>query len=233
MEISRENGRANLMQGVIVTLVVLAVLGIARKPLTRILMLLFVRMGFRAGLADVGSRAVAKQPDLIHLAPRPGHPWTNSAAVEALAVPLPSLGFSEAGTYGIQEMAGLFLKLLVQPDQRIAACIYEHPKVGTWIDLFSHYKDGTGLTYTTARPTGLDQRRGARTVHAPGTGTEALYQQMLRERPAGDLEEMTPANVVGRFEGAYLRAAAWRKNKGVAAEEVARHIQQAPFKAQY
>jgi hypothetical protein len=189
-------------------------------------------MGFRAGLADVGSRAVAKQADQIHLTPRPGHPWTNGAAVDALTAPLPALGFSEAGTYGIQEMAGLFLKLLVQSDQRIAACIYEHPKVGTWIDFFSQYKDGTGITYTTARPTGLDQRPGAKTVHAPGTGAEALYHQMCRERPAGELEEMTPANVVSRFEDAYARATAWRKNKGVSGEEVARHIKQAPFKAQ-
>jgi hypothetical protein len=221
------------MKDFILIFVVLVVLRVALKPLTRVVLYLLVRMGLRAGLADVGSRAVAKQPDLIHLTPKPGHPWTNGSAVDALAAPLPSLGFSEAGTYGIQEMTGLFLRLLVQSDQRIAACIYEHPKAGTWVDFFSHYKDGTGVTYTTARPTGLDQRPGAQTVHAPGVGSEALYQQMLRERPAGELEEMTPANVVERFVEAYTRATAWRKNKGVSAEEVARHIQQAPFKAQY
>jgi hypothetical protein len=208
-------------------------LRIVLKPLTRLLIFLLVRMGLRAGLADVGSRAVAKQPDQIHLTPRPGHAWTNGPGVDVLAAPLSSLGFSEAGTYAIQEMAGVCVKFLVQPDQRLAACIYEHPKAGTWIDLFSHYKDGTGVTYTTARPTGLDQRPGTQTVHAPGVASEALYRQMLRERPAGELEEMTPANVVGRFEDVYARATAWRKNKGVSADEVARHIQQAPFKAQY
>jgi len=63
--------------------------------------------------------------------------------------------------------------------------------------------------------------------------SEALYQQMLRERPAGEMEEMTSENVVGRFEDAYARAAVWRKNKGVSAEEVARHIKQGPVKVQH
>lgn len=219
------------MHTVIVTLVVLAVLGVVFRPLMRILMLLLVRMGLRAGLADIGNQAAAKQPDAIHLASLPGHSWNDDAAVAALAKPLPALGFSDAGIYCIPELAGFYLKLFVQPEQRVAACIYEHSKVGTWIDLFSHYQDGTSFTSTTARPTGLDQRPGARTVHAPGTDTDSLYQQILRERPAGDLEEMTVANVVGRFENAYARATAWRKNKGVSADEVARHIQQAPFKA--
>ena len=44
---------------------------------------------------------------------------------------------------------------------------------------------------------------------------------------------MTPENVVGRFEDAYARATAWRKNKGVSAEEVARHIKQGPIKVQH
>jgi len=214
-------------------LAILVVAVVVFKPLSRIVLLLFVRMGLRAGLEDVGTRAVAKQPDCIRLTPEPGHAWSNNAAMAALAAPLASLGFSDVGIYGIEAMAGLFLRLLVQPDQRVAACIYEHPKVGTWIDFFSHYKDGTSVTYTTARPTGLDQRPGAKTVHASGMDSEALYQQMLRERPAGEMEEMTPENVVGRFEDAYARATAWRKNKGVSAEEVARHIKQGPVKVQH
>jgi hypothetical protein len=62
----------------------------------------------------------------------------------------------------------------------------------------------------------------------PDSSARALYEQMLRERPSREWVEMTPANTVQRFQDAYARSTAWRKNRGVSAEEVARHIQQGP-----
>jgi hypothetical protein len=201
------------------------------KPLMRILFLLFLRKALRGGLADVGRQAMAEQPDQIHLTSEPGHAWADGAAVEALAAPLASLGFQEAGVYGIQEMAGVVVRFLVQPGECVIACIYEHPQVGTWIDLAARYVDGRSITCTTARATGLDPKPGAQTIRAPGASSEELYQRLLRERPAGDLEEVTLANVVDRFQDAYARETAWRKNKGISVEEVAREIQLMPVEA--
>jgi hypothetical protein len=209
----------------------LAVLRFGFSILKRVLALLILRMALRAGLSSVGEEAMARQPDQIHLTPAPGHLWKNGAAVDALAAPLVAHGFEEAGTYRIEEMAGVVVRFLAHSGERIAACIYEHPKVGTWIDLVSRYRDDRGITYTTSKPTGLDQRPGTQTVHAPGTGADALYHRMLRERPAGELEEITPASVPALFVDAYARSTAWRKNKGVSADEVARNIQLAPVGA--
>jgi hypothetical protein len=213
----------------IITLILCVVLLALIKPLIRILMFLLVRTIFRKFLGEVGSRAMEQQPDQIHLTERPGHAWTDGAAVEALDAPLAAVGFTDAGTYGIDEMPEVFVRFLVKEDQRVAAAIYEHPKVGAWIDLFSHYQNETGITYTTARPTGLDERPGAKTVNAPGTRSEALYQRLLAERPAGAMEEITAGNVVRRFEDVYAKSTAWRKNKGVSADEVARNIKAAPL----
>lgn len=51
------------------------------------------------------------------------------------------------------------------------------------------------VTYTTSRPTGLDPRPGTQTVNAPAADPEALYQRLLRERPTGDLKNVTPTRV--------------------------------------
>src|SRR5205085_5546330 len=137
---------------------------------------------------------------------KPGHDWADRAAIESLETPLAALGFTGAGTFGIDEMPEVFVRFLVKEDERIGAAIYEHPKLGAWIDLFSHYENATGITYTTARPTGLDERPGAKTVNAPGTSSEALYRRLLAERPSGALVELTTGNIVQRFEDVYAKS---------------------------
>jgi hypothetical protein len=199
--------------------------------LKRVLMLLFLRVLMRAGLTAVGRQAMAEQPDEIHLTPEPEHVWADADAVEEIASPLASLGFQEAGTFAIEEMAGVMVRFLIQPDQRVIACIYEHPQAGTWFDLVARYQDGRSLTYTTAPPTGLDKQPGTQTVNAPGTSADELYRRLLCECPVGDREEITAATVVHRFQDAYARETAWRKNKGVSADEVARNIELSPAEA--
>jgi hypothetical protein len=212
-------------------IILLVALFVLRKPLVRIVVLLFLRKVLRCGLEDVGKQAIDKQPDQIHLTPEPGHCWLDNAAVNAVTAPLAPLGFREAGTFTIQEMPGVAVRFLVQPDQRVAACVCEHPRVGTWYDLVARYQDGRSITYTTARPTGLDPRPKTQTVRAEGTASDVLYQRLLSERPAGDLIEMTEASVVDRFQTAYAEDIAWRKNKGVSADEVAREIKLMPVEA--
>src|SRR5690349_15634096 len=124
----------------IAVIVVLLVLLVLIKPLIRIAMLLLVRTACRGFLTNVGQKAMDQQPDEIHLKPATDHQWTDGAAVEALATPLVGRGFEAAGDpFGITEMPQVFLRFLIQPEQRVGACIYEHPKIGTWIDLFSHF----------------------------------------------------------------------------------------------
>jgi hypothetical protein len=183
------------------------------------------RTVLRGWLSGVGAKALGEQPDAIHLEPRPLHEWKDSGAVEAYAAPLAARGFRDAGVQAVREMPGVVVHFLVQPEERVAACIYEHPRIGTWLDLVCSYQDGTGATYSTSKSTGLDTRPGQRKVNAPEMGSAALYERLLRERPTGDLEEWSIENVAGKFESAYARETNWRKNKGISADEVARNIQ--------
>jgi hypothetical protein len=167
---------------------------------------------------------MAEQPDRIHLKPLAPDEDEADEDVETLAAPLASYGFQAAGCYQVSEMEGVIARFWIQPEQRVVACICEHPLADTWIDLVCSYPDDTSVTYSTCQPSGMDPRPGNTKVNAPGLGTVELYQRLLRERPKREPEEWTAANVAAKFEEAYARETTWRKNKGVSAAEVARQI---------
>jgi hypothetical protein len=207
-------------------ILLVVVLVLMFKPILGLLVRLLLRVVFRRALEHVGQRAMSQQPDRIHLTRETEQDWDDPEAVERLLAPLAAHGFQEAGDFSVDEMEGVLVRFRVQPNQRVVACVCEHPQAGVWLDLVSSYRDGTAVTFTTSQPTGLESRPGCRKVNAPEMAPEALYERLLRERPAGDLEEWTAANVATKFEDAYARETAWRKNKGVSAEEVACQIPQ-------
>jgi hypothetical protein len=122
-------------------------------------------------------------------------------------------------------MPGAFVRFLVAPPDSLCCAIYEHPKIGVWFDLYSRYEDGTGVTYSTVKPTGLERQPGNITVNAPGSTADELYHRILKERRSGRFVEITAANVVSLFEEAYAREIAWRKGRGISGVEVARSQQ--------
>ena len=131
-------------------------------------------------------------------------------------------GFTEVGVFAVKEMPQVAICLLAKPAEAVCAAVYEHPKVGTWVELFSRYQDGTGITYSTMPDRGLEPRPGHPAIHAPGTSAEALYDRIMRERPQQPLAVITPEKLPHYFELAYAEGMAWRKNKGLTAEEVIR-----------
>ena len=165
------------------------------------------------------AKAAAQQPETIQLIPKAGHVWSDPAQFVALTEPLQALGFAEAGTYTIRELNGITVALCTQTADRVACAIYDQPKVGIWLDFYSHYQDGRRTTASTRPASGLDLQPGAMTFNAPGTAASALYQRFLRERPAGELQEMTPAIIGARLEAVYASEMAWRKQpNGTAAK---------------
>jgi hypothetical protein len=164
----------------------------------------------------------AEQPEQIHLTLAPAHAWQNGGTVVAFCTQLTALGFADAGVYSIPQLKGVFVWLHVLRTKRLAACICEHPQSGTRIDFFSYYKDGRSLTYTSAKATSVEHRPGDKTVHAADLSAEGLYRRLLNERPEGELEELTTANIVGHYQNAYAKIMAWRKSQAIAAEETSR-----------
>jgi hypothetical protein len=124
--------------------------------------------------------------------------------------PLLARSFSEVADFSIAEIPELKVRLLMKPAKSIYACICEHPKRGTWLDLVSHYQDGSIATFSTARDPGMEHRPGDLTVYAPELSTDMLYTRMLKERPERTLVGVDAASVTKRFQETCGRQLEWR-----------------------
>lgn len=191
---------------------------LVRRPLA----VLFLRGAVSAVAKDISDQALAKLPDRIRLVRRDESAWRDPAAAATFAAPLVDAGFEDAGTFAIEEMPGVSCRLLVDARDSIAAVVYEHPKVGVWLELVSRFVNGDVLTYSTRPPTGMEPRPGHTANHAPGKGALELLERMRSDRPLAPLQSLTVATYPRTFESGYAEAIAWRKRRGVTAKEIAR-----------
>lgn len=174
----------------------------------------------KKGLAAVGSKALAAQPDRITLVPRsgPGRPDAKTTVAS-----LEQRGFESAGSYDVPEMKGVIVNLLAKPADSALAVVYEHAKAGIWVDVASRYADGTSFTMTNTHVGGgLDDRPGHPTVRAPKQPPVILAHRLVRERPDGQLLQITAADFPRVFTQAYEESMAWRKGVGLRPDEVKR-----------
>ena len=183
-----------------------------------LLMAIIVRLFGRA----IGEQAVSQQPDRIQLVRGAPGAWHNAAAAAALADPLVRSGFDDAGTFRVQEMPGLVVRLLANPADGFLAVVYEHPKAGHWLDLVTRYGDRTSVTFTTHRPTGLSPRPGHPVFNMSGASANALLVRARADRPKGPMVPVSTQRAQSDFEDAYGEAIEWRKRHGVSAAEVAK-----------
>lgn len=205
---------------VALALVVLLLIPVAK----RILKSLLLRTAPVAGLKSIGQEAVDQQPDSIHLSRLTGPRWQNPEAVEKLEGPLRARQFSEIGDFAIGEMPQVTVRFLMNTADSVYACIYEHPKVGNWLELVSRYHDGTGATFSTTRERAMEHQPQDMVVHAPELSPDALYDRMLKERPKRPLVSLNASGLLQLFENAYREQIAWRRQRGVSATEVAKVI---------
>ncbi|MGH7462066.1 MAG: hypothetical protein ACREMA_13730, partial [Longimicrobiales bacterium] len=172
------------------------------------------------GLLDVGRKALDQQPDRITLVP--GKAPIKPEARSALSA-LERRGFERAGSFEVREMKGVLLHLLVKTMESAVAVVYEHTKAGVWADLSTRYADGSSYTITSSRiGGGLDDRPGHKMVRSPGQPPAMLAVRLMKDRPSGQMQQISAAEFARVFEQAYAESTAWRKGKGLTAEEVRR-----------
>jgi hypothetical protein len=199
---------------IVVLVAFLAVLKFAPGLVRRVTLLLLGEKG----RAAVALKAIAAQPDYITLVPREGRPGAKAAGIlEAMA----GLGFAPAGSFSVMEMGGLPIHFMVKSAESAVLAVYEHPRVGVWLDLFTQYQDGTTFTFiTTNMGGGLEERPGHPCVRASGLDPAAAYARFVRERPARPARPFAPAEVPAVFADAYAESIAWRKQRGISGREV-------------
>jgi hypothetical protein len=202
------------------SLIVITVLFVA-WVLIKIVPRLFVRQVARFAATKIGEAALAKTPEQIQLSRGAAPQWKNEAAMQQQAAPLVRAGFQDLGTYSVDKMPGVLVRMLFQPQTYVAAQIHEHPKAGNWIEFVTRYADGSSDFLTTLPDQGITAPPFSRTARADkNTPTDSLYQQHLRQRTSSGVKPVSPNDVVHEFEDAYMRYMIWKNNQGLSKEEV-------------
>jgi hypothetical protein len=187
---------------------------------------LFVRQVFRLIFGAIGKDALAKMPDQITLARVNAPQWQDAGAIQQQAAPLVRAGFNDLGTYSVDRMPGVLLRILFQPQTYVAAHITEHPKAGNWIEFATRYTDGGSDFLTTLPDQGVTSPPFVRNVRVDkSTPTDSLYHQHLGQRKSSGIKPVNQNDVAHEFEDAYMRYMVWKNNKGLKPEEVAKVMQ--------
>lgn len=194
----------------------LAIIALVLYAIPRVL-----RLGIAATHGkEIGAKALADQPDRIHLIRADERAWKNRKEATELAEPLIGTGFEDAGTYTVDEMKGVVLRLFVRAQDAWLATIYEHPKVGRWVEISMRLQGGGGFAVTSLPPNGLDDRPDYPIRRFPGALPQTLLSRMRAEKPQAMPESISVDNAAERFEEAYAEGVAWRKQHGISQREV-------------
>ena len=188
-------------------------LWIVARPLSRLL----VASSFGK---QIGASALAKQPDTIHLEPASPDAWRDAENARRVASALSGLGFETAGTFRIPELPGVTLELMAHPGESMYAAVYEHQQAGAWFELFMRCQDGTSATFTTLKPTGLDDRPDHPMIRLVGADPQTVFEKAQERKPRKPLEPARAANAVATFEKGYAESIAWRRSQGISRDEV-------------
>ena len=172
----------------------------------------------------IGRDALAAQPDAITLAVASADEWRDLETIERTALPLEAEGFVAAGDFAVVELPGVRVRLLAHEGRGWYAAIYEHQQAGIWFDLFHSWVDGTGVTWTTSPPTGLEDRPGHPAHRVSGAHPGELFLRACREATAArlDAEPVSREEASAVFCAAYAEWMAWRRVRGISRQDVLR-----------
>jgi hypothetical protein len=169
---------------------------------------------------EIGARALAQVPDTVTLSRRADDAWQDHDQARRLWEPLLSHGFADAGTYGVEQMPGVVMRLLASPSESIMAIVYEHPRVGQWLELSSYYTDGRRCSASNHASNGVDAPDFVTELRAVDAPALELLELVRCRRPEGALLPMSAADAARRFEHGYAEAMAWRRQHPVTTREV-------------
>ena len=171
---------------------------------------LFVRQVARLMLGVMGKDALANVPEQIQLARVNSPQWKDAATIQQQATTLVRAGFNELGTYSVDKMPGVLIRILYQPQTYVAA----------------RYTVGGSDFLTTKPDQGIAPRPFVRMARADkNTPADSLYQLHLKQRKSGGIKAVHQNDIAHEFEDAYLRYMVWKNNKGLKPEEVAAVVQ--------
>jgi hypothetical protein len=167
--------------------------------------------------------ANASTPVRIKTVPKPTDKrWNNPEAVARAREFFEEQRFDWVGDVALEPMEDVFASLLVDRDG-FAAVVYDHPKVGVWVDVVARYHERGGLTASNASQGGHLESPPFSQKFFVSAGTPeqvwATFQDRVRAVPAEVRQPLTRENIVRSFETAYADEIDWRNAQGGPTED--------------
>lgn len=166
--------------------------------------------------------AFQRQPDRLRLQRVEKPEWKRAQTIEEMTRALAGEGFEDAGTFSVDAMPGVQVRLLAKPEDLMMACVYEHPRVGAWAELVTRYEDGSAATATTLPDMGVPRPPWLKSFRFPDASAAELARRLASERPAGAMKRVSAADAPGEFERGYAEHMAWMKNRSLDLNDVRR-----------
>jgi hypothetical protein len=164
---------------------------------------------------SIGAQALAKVPQTVHLTRASDTVWSNVDAARRMWEPLLQAGFADAGTYTVNEMPGVVMRLLASTTDSIMAIAYEHPRAGHWLEMVTRYADGRRCSATSLVTAPVSAPDFVTSLRAPNASPSRLLDTMRRQRPEGTMLPVTTADVTRMFEEGYAESMKWHNEHGV------------------
>ncbi len=161
------------------------------------------------------SKTMAGAPSRITLIPLAAPSWANPSATLPLVDSLRSLGFEKVGNFQVQEIVGMEMEVWMNFAKSVTSVIYERPNVGIWLDLWTHFQDGTRMTFANP-PVGnrIEFAPGHDCRLFPGMDARELFEKFLAERPDKPAKPVSAETFVSVFEKTYAEEHCWRNSRG-------------------
>ena len=171
------------------------------------------------------SKTMAGAPSRITLIPLAASSWANPAETIPLVESLKSLGFEKVGNFQIREVDGMEMEAWMNSAKSVTSVIYEHPKVGVWLDFWTHFQDGTRMTFANTHVSeGIEHAPGHDYRLFPGMDARELFEKFLAARPDKPAKPVSAETFVSVFEQVYAEEQDWRNLRGGASVEEIRAI---------
>jgi hypothetical protein len=166
-------------------------------------------------IAQAAKSAIAKQPDQIHLVRQDGYVWKQPLTVGPMIDDFRDIGFDDVGVFRVEGLSGVFTQFLLKEDDRLYAVIYEHPKIGYWMNVVARYEDGSGVTFATSPDRGMEPDPKFPVFHLPGHSAQQLYKEAISKRPQHPLKQLSKESIILEFEHAYSEQIIAQKKEGM------------------
>lgn len=154
-------------------------------------------------------------PGRIHLNKLAAPEWDDPDGAAAVGSALRGLGFVSAGVFDVAEQPALKMEGWVDPSRSVSAALYEMASAGQWVDVYTHFQDGTRVTYANTKlGGGVDHAPGHDVQRFPGMDVKDLVDKFLSERAPKPAKPVAADTFAETFERVYADEMDWRNSRG-------------------